>query len=190
VVDTHDQRGWNYVWLAPMLGMLQWVEFREPAKTGPWRHYTRFWWARHGCAVSHDPNKLVDEHVKFFVGPQRVIDLRFYFETPAGWVYSAEPTRDWYELEAAFFLRHGLCAHRHAPTAKQLAEFARNASDEGLAPHWGPEVLHRPVLAPPYKRYSPEARRKRSEEHRKRRRAGLAARYPRFSASRSEPATM
>jgi len=146
VVSTHDQRGWNYVWLAPMLGLLQWVEFREPAKTGQWRHYNVYWWSRHGAAVSHDPDKLVDEHVKFFVAHDRPIDLRFYFQTPAGFVYSAEPTRLWYELEAAFFRRHGLCSHDR-PSSDQIVKYM--AQNRGLAPHWGPEVLQKPVLSPP-----------------------------------------
>lgn len=153
VVETHDQRGWNYVWLAPLFGLLQWIEFREPSGTGEFRTYSRFYWARHGSVVSHHPDELVREHVKIFVGPNRSIDLRFYFQTPAGYVYSTEPTKLFYELEAAFFRRHGLCLKNHEnPSPKELAKYAELASEEGLAPHWGPEVILRPVLeAPPPK---------------------------------------
>lgn len=151
VVSTHDQRGWNYVWLAPLLGLLQWVEFREPAKTGQWRHYNVFWWTRHGAVISHDPDRLVQEHVETFIGPNKTIELRFYFQTPAGYVYSTEPTKRWYELEAAFFRRHGLCSHDR-PSATVVAKHMLQMSKEGLAPYWAPEVLQRPILKPPFKR--------------------------------------
>src|SRR5687768_14446857 len=152
VVHTHDQMGaLNYIWLAPWLGSQPlWIEFREPP--GPksqWRHYNRYWWARHGCAVFHDPSRLVEDHVRSFVDPKtRFIELRFYFSTPSGFQYSASPTREFYEWEKLFFERHGLCSGGWTRSKiRQLAKSLR--AEPKLAPHWGPEVLLRPVLEPP-----------------------------------------
>lgn len=149
VVETHDGRGWNYVWLQPWMGLLLWVEFLEDKE---WKHYSRFWWARHGSLVSHDPEKLVNEHMRYYVGAKAPIKLRFYFQTPAGYVYSAEPQKWWYELEASFFRRHALCSKdhdHHHPTPDQVSKYVNDTAKEGLAPHWGPEVLNRPILTPP-----------------------------------------
>ena len=113
VVDTvfsHDQTGDNYVWLEPEFGRLQWVEFEEPAGSGQWVTYDRYYWTRHGCIVSHDPERLLEDHVRTYVDPRtKTINLRFWFELPSGRVYSAAPTRRFYELERDYFSRHGLC---------------------------------------------------------------------------------
>jgi hypothetical protein len=109
-VKSHDQVGGNYEWLNPFYGKVLLVEFREPTKTGPWRMYNRYWWTRHACAISHDPLKLVKEHVKAFVNSKtRKIDLRFWFETKQGQVYSMAPTTHFYELERDYFQKNRLC---------------------------------------------------------------------------------
>ena len=66
-VWSHDQVGLNYEWLWPYYGRLLWVDYREPSKTGQWRTYNRYWWARHAAVVSHNPDNLVEEHVKWYV---------------------------------------------------------------------------------------------------------------------------
>jgi len=109
-VFSHDQTGDNYVWLQPKYGKLLWVEFEEPAGSGVWRHYDRYYWARHGCVVSHDPDRLVEEHVRYYVDPEtKRINLRFWFEDPAGRVHPVAPTREFYQLEADYFRQHQLC---------------------------------------------------------------------------------
>jgi len=109
-VWSHDQLGLNYQWLWPTRGLVLWIDFREPAGTGKWRTYDRYWWARHAALVSHEPDKLVEEHVKWYVHPAtKKIDLRFWFERPTGEVYSMAPTREFYELERDFFANNHLC---------------------------------------------------------------------------------
>jgi len=164
VVETHDQLGWNYIWLAPLFGRLLWVEFREPTSTGEWKHYNKFWWARHGAVISHNPKKLVDAHVKAYVDPKtKFIDLMFWFQTPQGFVYRAAPTKLWYQLEAAFFARHNLCSSSNKET--RLSNYVNNTlKEQGLAPLWSPQVLSKPVLTPPPIKYV-KARKQR--KHRK-----------------------
>jgi len=123
VVESHDQRGWNYAWLTPYFGLLQWVDHREPAeritkqKRGPaaeWKTYGKWHWERHGAVIDHNPKTLVKEHVRYYVDADtRLIDLRFYFQLPNGFVYVTFPTRDFYRLERDWFARHGLCSHGH-----------------------------------------------------------------------------
>src|SRR5438045_4125887 len=82
-VYTHDQVGLDYEWLWPVYGRLLWVDFEEPAGSGHWRTYDRYWWTRHAALVSHDPDNLVEEHVKWYVDPEtKKINLRFWFELP------------------------------------------------------------------------------------------------------------
>lgn len=109
VVMSHDATGDNYIWLWSRFGRVIWVAFREPANTGEWRDYDKYWFARHGCVVSHNPNKLVNEHVYYYVDPDtRKIDLKFWFQKPNGILYTAEPTREFYELEATWFRRNNM----------------------------------------------------------------------------------
>ena len=110
VVMSHDPTGDNYVWLWPHYGRLLWMDFKEPADTGDWQPYDKYYFGRHGAIVSHHPDKLVEEHVKIYVDPKtREIALKFWFEKPDGTVYSMEPTRHFYELERDWFLENGLC---------------------------------------------------------------------------------
>ncbi|MHB1952966.1 MAG: hypothetical protein ACYCOU_04385 [Sulfobacillus sp.] len=109
-VRSHDQVGGNYEWLAPYYGKLLWVDFQEPVGTGKWRTYDRYWWSRHAAVCSHDPEVLVEEHVRLYVDPStRRIALRFFFERPDGKVVMASPTRRFYELERDYFVRFKLC---------------------------------------------------------------------------------
>lgn len=109
-VLSHDQAFDNYVWLQPVYGKVLWIEFEEPAGSGSWRHYDRYYWARHGCVVSHKGDDLYDEHVAFYVDPRtKKINLRFWFEEPSGRVYSMAPTEHFYRLEADYFKRNRLC---------------------------------------------------------------------------------
>ena len=109
-VLTHDQISGNYEWLHPYYGKVLWIDFEEPIDSGHWRTYDRYWWARHAALVSHDPKDLVEEHVKFYVDPTtKIINLKFWFETIAGEVYSMAPTTHFYELERDYFDRWGLC---------------------------------------------------------------------------------
>ena len=109
-VISHDQTIGNYVWLQPKFGKLLWVEFEEPTGSGHWRHYDTYYWGRHGSVVNHDPDVLVEEHVREFVdSATKTISLRFWFQDINGKVVSMLPTREFYELEAAYFRRHGLC---------------------------------------------------------------------------------
>lgn len=119
VVVSHDQAFDNYPWLWPHYGKLLWVDFREPAGRGPWRTYDRYWWTRHSI-VSHNPDTLYDDHVRMFVDPRtRRIDLLFWFELPDGTLYSRPPDEHFYQLEADYFQRFGLCGgeavRRHPP---------------------------------------------------------------------------
>ena len=117
-VLSHDQAFGNYEWLTPFYGKLLWVEFEEPAGSGRWRHYDRYYWARHGCVISHHPEDLVQEHVRFFVDPRtKQINLRFWFERPSGEVYQTATDRHFYELERDYFARNSLCgAQGDVPT--------------------------------------------------------------------------
>ncbi|CAH6418646.1 Hypothetical protein POVN_LOCUS365 [uncultured virus] len=111
-VTTHDQALGNYIWLQPTYGKLLWVDFEEPIGSGKWRTYDRFWWARHACVVSHEPDKLYEEHVRFFVDPKtKKINLLFWFERHDGSVYSMAPTEHFYRLEQDYFKANKLCEH-------------------------------------------------------------------------------
>lgn len=119
VVESHDQRGWNYAWLTPYFGLLQWVDHREPAEhitksknkpAADWKTYGKWHWERHGAVIDHNPKHLVKEHMRYYVDPTtRQIDLRYYFQLPNGLVYVTFPVLEFYELEAQWFRRHGLC---------------------------------------------------------------------------------
>jgi hypothetical protein len=105
-VYAHIMRGDNYMWLKPLgHGRVNKVEFQEPAGSGPWTEYDEKWWKAHCDVIDHDPDRLVESHVKAFIGPDRIIDLRFTFED--GTVMA--PTRQFYELEAAHFRRQRYC---------------------------------------------------------------------------------
>lgn len=109
-VLSHDQTIGNYVWLQPKFGKLLWVEFEEPAGSGNWRHYDTFYWGRHGAVVDHNPEVLIEEHMREFVYPEtRSISLRFWFQLPGGKVTPLAPTREFYELEAEYFRKQDLC---------------------------------------------------------------------------------
>lgn len=100
---AHSHSGLNYVWLEKDYGILQNVKFEEPVNSGKWRDYTDEIWKIHCKVVSHDPKKLVQEHVKAFVDPKtRFARLIFTFKKN-GKVYSREPDRRFYELEKRFF---------------------------------------------------------------------------------------
>lgn len=148
-VHTHDQLGLDYPWLEPKFGKLLWVDFEEPAGSGVWKTYNRFFWGRHAALVPHDPDRLVEAHMDMYVRPAtRRIRLRFFFERPAdGLVYWMHPTKEFYELEAAYFRRHGLC-EPHGPCPSPMTATTHNAEAEraarrfralarlpGLAPH-------------------------------------------------------
>lgn len=110
VVWTHDQIGYNYVWLHPHYGKVLWIDFEEPIGSGNWRTYNRYWWTQHASLVSHDPETLVKDHVKWYVNPKtKTINLRFWFELPNGEVYSMAPTKHFYELERDYFNTHKIC---------------------------------------------------------------------------------
>ena len=110
-VYVHDQTGLDYPWLTAEYGKLLWADFEEPAGSGNWKTYNRFYWSRHAALVSHDPEHLVEEHVKWYVDPAtKKINLKFWFELPSGIVYSMAPTRHFYELERDYFKRHHLCS--------------------------------------------------------------------------------
>lgn len=114
-VFSHDTR-WNgaYPWLEKSRGKILWLDFYE-AKYGRWISYNTYWFSRHAALVSHEPEKLVEEHVHWYVGengkPPK-IQLRFWFQKPNGIVYSMAPTREFYELERDWFLEHHFC-HKH-----------------------------------------------------------------------------
>lgn len=109
VVFSHNQRDGNYEWLQPEYGKLLWVDFYEE-KYGKWITYDVYWWTRHGSVVNHSPDKLVEDHVKWYVDPEtKKIELRFWFQLPNGIVYATPPTRHFYELERDYFIRHHLC---------------------------------------------------------------------------------
>lgn len=134
VAFTHDQAGLSYPWLIPVYGKLLWADFEEPAGSGNWKTYSRYYWTRHAALVSHDPENLVEEHVKWYVDPAtKKINLKFWFETMDGNVYSMAPTRHFYELERDYFKRNHLCS-------KHPEEFQK-PFDEENAP--GPNYLYK-----------------------------------------------
>lgn len=109
-VHSHDQLGGNYEWLQPHYGKVLWIDFEEPADSGHWRTYDRYWWGRHAALISHDSTNLVEEHVKIYIDPKtKKINLRFWFITPTGKVYSTAPTVHFYELEKEYFDHWKLC---------------------------------------------------------------------------------
>jgi hypothetical protein len=110
VVFSHDTSGDNYVWLWPTYGKVLWIDFQEPAGQGEWRPYNKFFFGRHGALVSHQPEDLVEEHVRVYIDPEtRKIALKFWFQRPDGSVYSKEPTRHFYELERDWFAKNNMC---------------------------------------------------------------------------------
>lgn len=112
IIDTvlsHDVTGDNYIWLWSRFGRVIWIAFREPTQVGKWVDYNKYWFTRHACIVSHDPDKLIDDHMDLYVNPDtRKIDLKFWFQGPNGVLYTMEPTREFYELEAAWFKRNNM----------------------------------------------------------------------------------
>lgn len=111
-VRAHDQLGGNYEWLWPHYGRVLWIDFEEPVNSGHWRTYDRYWWGRHAALISHNPKDLVESHVKAYVDPTtKIINLRFWFITPSGKVYSTAPTAHFYELEQDYFDRWQLCTN-------------------------------------------------------------------------------
>src|SRR5687767_154980 len=70
VVHTHDQGQLSYPHLWPVYGKLLRVDFfekRNDGTGGKWTTYNTYWWVAHASVISHDPDKLVEEHVKYFV---------------------------------------------------------------------------------------------------------------------------
>ena len=119
VVNSHDQAFGDYLWLWPKYGRLLWVDFEEPAESGIWRTYDRYYWVRHACVVDHTPDQLYEEHVREYVNPEtKKINLLFWFERPDGSVYSIAPTEDFYRLEAEYFQHQQLCTPK-MPAAHQ-----------------------------------------------------------------------
>lgn len=147
VVHTHDQDGLNYVWLEPYFGKVLWIDYNE---TGQWKTYNSFWWTRHGQLISHNPDRLVEEHMAYYVTPAtKRIDLRFYFKSPLGFVYMTNPTREFYELEAAYFRRHGFCNPK-SPGLDVVSvnkEMAKQLKRPGLAVYVPPEHVPAYLLA-------------------------------------------
>ena len=101
---VHSQSGKNYEWLIPEFGEVNYVTFEEPIGAEP-RKYNDHWWQVHCKVINHDPDKLIEEHMKAFVNPGRPIRLLFYFKN--GKVM--EPTRRFYELEAEYFRKKRIC---------------------------------------------------------------------------------
>ena len=167
VVHTHEANGLNYVWLAPKYGRVLWIDYDEPAGSNNWKTYSTYWFGRHGALVSHDPKTLVKDHVKWYVGPKKRIDLRFYFASPRnGDVYVTSPTREFYELEAEFFHRHGFCEKKMQETASAIMN--RNdkelSSMKGLAPYWPPWFVDRPILESPEQKDIPNITKDKNEK--------------------------
>lgn len=112
IVDTamsHNTTGDNYVWLWPYFGRVLWVDFREPAGKGEWQTYNLYFWSRHASLVSHRPETLVQDHVRFYIdSKEKQIDLKFFFQKPNGEVNAIPPTPFFYELEREWFERNGL----------------------------------------------------------------------------------
>ena len=110
VVMTHDQSLGNYTWLHPYYGKLLWIDFEEPAGSGNWRTYDRYWFGRHGSVIDHTPENLYEDHINEFVNPKtKSINLLFWFQRPNGEVYSTPPNEHFYKLEAEYFKRWKLC---------------------------------------------------------------------------------
>jgi len=123
VTFSHDPTGDNYVWLWPYYGRLLWMDFQEPAGTGQWQPYDKYYFGRHGALVSHHPDRLVKEHVEYYVNPKtRKIALKFWFEKPSGEVYAMEPTQHFYELERDWFIKNELC-QGHGAKVNMVSEF-------------------------------------------------------------------
>lgn len=122
VVKTHAQDQLSYIWLKPKYGKVIRVQFEEPAGSGKWQDYTTYWWTRHSCVISHDPKKLYEEHVKYFIDPKtKSINLKFWFERSDGSVYSMAPIEEFYKLEQEYFLNNGLCTgEEHEESKKNL----------------------------------------------------------------------
>jgi hypothetical protein len=106
---SHSQNGENYVWLNPLgYGSVIKVEFEEPIFSGNWTLYDDSWWETHCNAVDHNPNNLVRSHVDAFINPNtRFAKLRFSFTDGS----ILEPTKQFYELEAAYFKKNNYCSN-------------------------------------------------------------------------------
>lgn len=98
-VKAHSQNADNYPWLNHIHGGVKKIMYEEPAGSGQWAEYTDKIWAIHCKVVDHDAD-LVEGHMRAFVNPEtRFARLHFYFQD--GTVM--EPTRQFYELERAWF---------------------------------------------------------------------------------------
>jgi len=105
---AHQPSGLNYAWLEPYYGKLLKVEYKEPAESGSWRDYTDEIWKIHCDVINHGEN-LVKSHMKAFVDPKtRFAKLRFTFRKDNR-IYNMEPNLHFYELEKAYFEKHGIC---------------------------------------------------------------------------------
>lgn len=98
---AHDSKGYNYEWLEPLgHGKVIKITFEEPRNSGDIIEYTTEWWKVHCKVVNHDPDKLVEDHISYFIGENSPIKLLFYFEDGT----IMEPTPEFYELERDWFL--------------------------------------------------------------------------------------
>lgn len=102
-INLHSSNGKNYEWLNSLgYGKVVKVEFEEPINSGNWRLYTDEWWGVHCKVISHDPDDLVEAHVKAFINPlTRFARKRFTFKNGE----IMEPTIQFYELEQEYFAK-------------------------------------------------------------------------------------
>lgn len=104
--ESHSQNGHDYVWLMPLgHGMVKQVYFEEPVGSGNWILYDDNWWKTHCSAVSHQPDNLVQAHMKAFVNEGRFARMMFIFEDGT----RMEPTQQFWELEADYFRKNPVC---------------------------------------------------------------------------------
>lgn len=96
----HDEFGGNYVWLQALgHGPVEDIWFEEPVNSNNWRRYDWYWWKVHCDAVNHGKD-LIEAHMEAFVYPKtRFARLMFLFKDRT----LQEPTREFYELEYAYF---------------------------------------------------------------------------------------
>ena len=78
------------------------MAFREPSGTGKWQDYNKYWFTRHACIVSHDPDKLIDEHMNLCVPILKRVKLILNF----GFRLLMEYYTLWSQLENSMSWKH------------------------------------------------------------------------------------